>query len=340
MKPALKSSIPKAIRRNIRLTDVYQNIQKDLDKVETTLREFCRSPNVLIVEISSYMFQQSGKRIRPALLLLCSKIFGYKGRENILLSALVETIHTASLIHDDIIDNSDLRRGRATVHSRWGPNITVLLGDYLYILSLRKALQNESQKIIQILMDTSSEMILGELDEYNLSGNLSIGERDYLDIISKKTGSLFAACCQLGGVLGRVSEETEKDMSLLGRNIGMCFQITDDLLDYTGDEKELGKPVLSDLSEGRITLPLIYTLNNDNGRNRKRIARLLERKILEKEALQEILRIVESNGALDYTYKKAEEFSSKSKSLIDRLPESSYRDALALLPDFILTRTK
>lgn len=340
MKPVPKSSIPKAIRRNTRLKDVYQNIQKDLDKVESTLREFCRSPNVLIAEISSYMFQQSGKRIRPALLLLCSKIFGYKGRENILLSALVETIHTASLIHDDIIDNSDLRRGRATVHSRWGPNITVLLGDYLYILTLRKALQNESQKIIQILMDTSSEMILGELDEYNLSGNLSIGERDYLDIISKKTGSLFAACCQLGGVLGRVSEETEKDMSLLGRNIGMCFQITDDLLDYTGDEKELGKPVLSDLSEGRITLPLIYTLNNDNGRNRKRIARLLERKILEKEALQEILRIVKSNGALDYTYKKAEEFSSKSKSLIDRLPESSYRDALALLPDFILTRTK
>lgn len=340
MKPALKKNIPNIIRKNIRLKDVYLTIQNDLDKVEDTLRGFCRSSNVLISEISSYMFQQSGKRIRPALLLLCSKIFGYQGQENIFLSALVETIHTASLIHDDIIDNSDLRRGRETVHARWGPNITVLLGDYLYIETLHRALQTEHPKIVQILMETSSEMIHGELNEYYLSGNLGIEEKDYLDIISKKTGSLFAACCRIGGVLGRVSGETEEEMSLLGRNIGICFQIIDDLLDYTGDEKNLGKPVLSDLSEGRITLPLIYTLNNDSGENKKRIARLLGRKTLENEALQEILRIVQSNGALDYTHKKAEEFSSKTKSLIGRLPESPYRDALALLPDFILTRNR
>lgn len=322
------------------LKDLYLNIQKDLDKVEDKLRLFSDSSNKLIAEISAYLFQKTGKRIRPALLLLCSKLFGYKGKEHIFTATLVETIHTASLIHDDIIDHSTLRRGKESIHSKWGPNITVLLGDYLYIKSIGYSLRSSYPQIIQILTDISARMIEGELSEYYESGNLDLVEKDYLDIINKKTASLFSASCQIGGVLGNATQKEENLLVDYGLNLGMSFQIIDDLLDFTGDEKILGKPILSDLSEGRITLPLIYTLNNDGKANQKRIKELIRQKNLEKDSQDEILNIVKSNGALEYTYQKAEEFSIKSKELMARFPESIHREALTLLPDFILNRKK
>ncbi|UCC40086.1 MAG: polyprenyl synthetase family protein [Candidatus Aminicenantes bacterium] len=322
------------------LKDLYGDIKKDMDEVEKELRLFSQSPNKLIAEISTYLFQKSGKRIRPALLVLCSKLFDYKGKEHIHLSALIETIHTASLIHDDIIDNSEFRRGIESVHAKWGPNITVLLGDYLYIKTIGLSLQSSYPQVVQILTDISARMIEGELNEYYLSGNLNVAEKDYLDIIDKKTASLFSAACQIGGVLGNATKREENILIDFGRNLGISFQIIDDLLDFTGDEKTLGKPVLSDLSEGRITLPLIYTLNNDGKANRKRIAELLKNKDLEKDAQEKILDIVKSNGALEYTYQKAEEFSLKSKRTIAQFPKSIHRDSLALLPDFVLKRKK
>ena len=319
---------------------LYADITKDLDKVEEKLKLFSHSDNKLIAEISHYLFQKGGKRIRPALLILCSKMLGYNGEEHILMSTLVETIHTASLIHDDIIDKSEFRRGQESIHIRWGPNITVLLGDYLYIKALGTSLQSKHRRITQILTDTSTRMIEGELSEYCMSGNQNLAEEDYLDIINKKTASLFSASCQIGGILGQASEKEENSLKEYGTNIGMTFQIIDDLLDFTGDEKTLGKPVLSDLSESRITLPLIYTLNNDGQANRERITELMKKKFLEKDSLEEILKIVKSNGALDYTAKKAEEFSLKSREIISRFPKSSHRDALALLPEYVLSRNK
>jgi len=256
------------------------------------------------------------------------------------MSTLVEAIHTASLIHDDIIDNSKTRRGRESIHARWGPNITVLLGDYLYIKALGLSLQSQHSQIIQILTSISARMVEGELHEYYLSGNLDLDEKDYLDIINKKTASLFSASCQIGGILGNASKEEENYLAEYGANLGMSFQIIDDLLDFTGDEKLLGKPTLSDLSEGRITLPLIYTLNNDGKENQKRVAELMKQKNQDKESFEEILKIVKSNGALDYTYKKAEEFSRKSRDIISQFPKSAHQEALSLLSEFILTRRK
>ena len=319
---------------------LYDNIQEDLNKVEQQLKTFSLSPNKLIAEVSTYLFQNTGKRIRPALLILCSKLFGYRGKEHILMSALVETIHTASLIHDDIIDNSAIRRGRKSVHVKWGPNITVLLGDYLYIKAISLSLKSKYRQIIRILTDISTRMIEGELSEYSLSGNLGIAERDYFDIINKKTASLFSASCQIGGIIGKASKKEENCLANYGTNLGVSFQIIDDLLDYAGKEKILGKPVLSDLKEGRITLPLIYTLKNENKANRKRITEILNKKELDNESQEEILHILKSNGALDYTQKKAREFSQKSKETISQLPQSIHRDALILFSDFILARKK
>lgn len=336
----VKQTIKSRITSNLSLNNLYHSILNDLDKVEKELELFIDSPNKLISEIGSYIFQNSGKKIRPALLLLCSKLFGYKGNENILMSALIETIHAASLIHDDIIDNSDVRRGRESIHSRWGPNITVLLGDFLYIKALGYSLHSQHGQITKILTDISARMIEGELNEYYRSGNLDLAEEDYLDIIDKKTASLFGASCQIGGILGNASDEEEHSLVEYGTNLGMSFQIIDDLLDFTGDEKVLGKPVFSDLSEGRITLPLIYTMTNDGGMNRKRITAILKEKNLSEETQKEILEIIQSNGALDYTYKKAEEYSSKSREIISQFPESVHREALTLIPQFFLTRNK
>ena len=326
--------------KSISLKSLYREIQSDLNEVEENLRLFADSPNKLISEISSYLFQKAGKRIRPALLMLCSKLLNYKGNEHILMSTLVEAIHTASLIHDDIIDKTDVRRGRDTVHARWGPNITVLLGDYLYIKSLGLSLQSRHNQITKILTDISARMIEGELNEYYMSGNLDLEEEEYLDIINKKTASLFSASCQIGGIIAKATEEEEKRLTDIGTNMGMCFQIIDDLLDFIGDEKTLGKPVLSDISEGRITLPLIQTLKSDGQANRKRLRELLKEKPLRKEAREEILEIVKSNGALDYTYRKAEEYSSLSKEIISQFPDSVHRETLMLFSDFILTRQK
>ncbi len=340
MNELARNSIKYRVDKSPSLKRLYNNIMKDLEKVEEELRLFSRSPNKLISDISTYLFQSNGKRIRPALLLLCSKLLGYKGKEHILMSTLVEAIHTASLIHDDIIDNSKTRRGRESTHAKWGPNITVLLGDYLYIKALGLSLQSQHRQIIQILTSISARMVEGELTEYYLSGNLDLAEKDYLDIINKKTASLFSASCQIGGILGKASKKEENYLAEYGENLGMSFQIIDDLLDFTGDEKLLGKPVLSDLSEGRITLPLIYTLQNDGRENRNRVVELMKQKNQDKESLEEILKIVKSNGALDYTYKKAEEFSHKSREIISQFPKSTHQKALSLLSEFILTRKK
>jgi octaprenyl-diphosphate synthase len=340
MRETVKHEIKSQVKNNLSLSRLYHSILNDLDKVEKELELFIDSPNRLISEIGSYIFQNSGKKIRPALLLLCSKLFGYKGNENILMSALIETIHAASLIHDDIIDNSDVRRGRESIHSKWGPNITVLLGDFLYIKALGYSLHSQHSQITKILTEISARMIEGELNEYCRSGNLDLAEEDYLDIIDKKTASLFAASCQIGGILGNALDEEEHSLVEYGTSLGMSFQIIDDLLDFTGDEKALGKPVFSDLNEGRITLPLIYTMNNDGAMNRKRITTILKEKDLSKETQKEILEIIQSNGALDYTYKKAEEYSSKSQQIISQFPESVHRKALILIPEYFLTRNK
>jgi octaprenyl-diphosphate synthase len=334
----------KAIKRTLKkypgLMELYGDIKGDLGEVEKTLQRFADSPNKIITEISEYLFQRSGKRMRPALLMICSRIFDYKGNEHVLLSALVETIHTASLIHDDIIDNSEIRRGQDSVHKRWGPNITVLLGDYLYIKTIALSLDTSSPEFIRILTDVSSQMIEGELHEYHMSGNLDLGEGDYLEIIRKKTASLFSASCRIGALLGEADADQERLFADYGMAIGMSFQIIDDLLDYSGDRKTLGKPILSDLSEGRITLPMIYALNQDDGVIRDRLVELFQAKAKTPEAKHEILDIVRSNGALDYTYHQAEKYSRRAQSLLSSVPGSMYRESLFNIPEYVLHRNR
>jgi octaprenyl-diphosphate synthase len=294
--------------------------------------------NPLTAEVSRYVLRKRGKRLRPALVLLTSRLFKAANDEGVFLAALVELIHTASLIHDDIIDKADLRRGTESVHAKWGPNITVLLGDYLYIKSIGLSLQSKHGRIIQLLADVSALMIEGELDEYALGGDLGISEDRYLGIIEKKTAVLFSACCRIGAVLGQASPGEEGDVAEFGRNLGLSFQIVDDLLDITGDEKALGKPVLSDLAEGRLTLPLIHALQGNGRPHRDRISGLLRRKDISGEERDALLELLSASGALAYTNAKAREFSGRALEILGRFPDSGPQRALAALTRFVLNR--
>ena len=322
------------------LRRLYGHIQRRLEEVESTLKRLTRSPNPLISEISSYLFQKSGKRIRPALVLLCSGMSGGQAKDAVLSAALVELLHTASLLHDDIIDNSDTRRGKTTVHVKWGPNVTVLLGDFLYIKTLALSLRSERRRLTDILTESSTRMIEGELKEYNQSGNLRMTERDYLDIIDLKTASLFSASCRIGGMLGGATAAQEEALAEYGTCLGLSFQVIDDLLDYTGDEKTLGKPVLADLAEGRVTLPLINALHQNGRGDRSRISRLLPRLKSHPRSRKEILELIQAGSSLEYAFRRAEEFSRRAKEALDGFPPGIHRQSLSLLAEFVLNRNR
>jgi len=329
---------PRTFVQGPSLEDLYRDIQPDLALVEEELRKLARSSSRLIKEINSYLFPKGGKRIRPALLILAARMSGYDGNDHILMAAIVEAIHTASLLHDDIIDNSSMRRGKESVHARWGPNITVLLGDYLYIKTIGLSLKNENNGIVRLLSEASAQMIEGEIAEYDFSRNTEITEGDYFNIIDKKTAGLFAASCRIGGILGCAPKADLDRLSAYGTDLGMTFQLIDDLLDFTGDAGLLGKPILSDLGEGRITLPLIRALRQDGPVLRSRLLSLMSRNPLDDSAKQEILGILQDNGALEYAFRKAEKYADAARDSISRLPDSPQRDILGRMADFVLGR--
>jgi octaprenyl-diphosphate synthase len=319
---------------------IFAEIRDGMDEVERNIRSWSASSNPLITELGSYIFQEKGKRLRPALLLLSAKVSGYSGPDAPFLAAVIEIIHTASLIHDDIVDSAGMRRGRPSVHSVWGPNVTVLLGDYLFIKSIGLSLRAGDDRVVRLLADLSTRMIEGELTEYSHSGDLGISEPRYYEIIDMKTASLFTAAAQIGGILGKLPPGDESRLADAGRNLGMAFQIVDDLLDFGGDAGAIGKPVLSDLAEGRVTLPLIHALNSEAGGDSGKLAGMVGRKDLDAEARTEALAILRGSGSLDYAYGKAREYADEARALLGRFPDSPGRRALFGFADLVLERER
>lgn len=323
------------------LETIFGGIRAEMDEVDRILKFWTESPNPLVKEVSRYLFRKKGKRLRPALLLLCSKVSGYSGLENTVLAAGIELIHTASLVHDDIIDNAPKRRGRESVHAKWGPNVTVLLGDYLYVKSMELSLRVRDGQIVQIMADLSGRMIEGELLEYFYSRDPTLTEHQYMEIIDMKTASLFAAACQIGAVLGRAPAEEESRLKDAGRNLGMAFQIIDDVLDFTGNTRKMGKSVLSDLAAGRVTLPIIHALgHDDDGRDSGRLAGLVRSRSLDKAAGREVILLLKESGSLNYAFEKAREYSKRTDSLLGLFPESPSLEALRTLSRFVLDRKR
>ncbi len=311
-----------------------------LTQVEDLFKSMLSSESRIISEVGEYIVQSAGKRIRPLLHLLCAGMCGYKGDRDTRFAAIFEAIHTATLIHDDIIDNAHTRRGKAAVNRRWGTAITVLLGDYIYTKSVLLAIQDGDMKIIQLIAQTTMDMIEGELMEESVQGKLDLSEEEYLEIVKRKTAVLFSACCAVAAIISNASEREINAMKNYGMNLGIAFQLADDLLDFTADEKTLGKPVASDLKEGRLTLPMIYLLEFDNGKHKKLIASILQSKEDNSESFDELLKLVQENGGIHKTRQKALSYAQEAKTAIDSFKDSLYKETLMNLSDLIVYRTR
>jgi len=253
---------------------------------------------------------------------------------------VVEFIHTATLVHDDIIDDADLRRGRQAVHSRWGNDITVLLGDYLYIKSMALALTHDTLDIVRLLCDVTLRMIEGELYQLTKNGDADITEDEHFDIIRRKTAYLFGGCAEIGGMLGKVGAEREQALREYGFNLGVAFQIVDDLLDVTGDAEALGKPVGGDLREGKMTLPLIHLLQQNEEVGGRIVRDIIGSKTVVPGQWEELLRTLKAHRSIDYANRRAADFAERAKKPLYVFPASPEREALLALPDYILSRDR
>jgi len=322
------------------LSQIFEPIREDLERVDTEFGRQIQSQVELIPKIGKYIQTSGGKRIRPAVLLMASRLSGYQGDRGVLYAAVVEFIHTATLVHDDIIDDSDLRRGRLAVHSRWGNDITVLLGDYLYIKSMALALTHDTLDIVRLLCDVTLRMIEGELYQLTKNGDADITEDEHLDIIRRKTAYLFSGSAQIGGMLGAITKEQQDALKEYGFNLGITFQLVDDLLDFTGDAQALGKPIGADLREGKMTLPLIHLLSQDEEVGEAIVRDIIASRSTTEEQWTELMRILEEHRSIDYAYRRAVDYAERAKKPLSVFPPSSERDALLALPDFVLSRDR
>src|SRR5271154_6719599 len=241
---------------------IFDLVREDLTLVEQEIAAQNSAAIEPVCEISSYLREGGGKRLRPALLLLAAGASGYRGESAIRLGAVVEMIHSATLIHDDVIDGANTRRGRPSANARWGNHMSVLAGDWLYMQAFEKAPRERNFSILDILIDLTQNMVEGELLQLTRLGRIDLNEVEATELAYRKTACLFSGCSRLGAVLGKQTKAVEEALAEYGRNAGLAFQLVDDLLDFTASPEQLGKPVLSDLKEGKVTLPLIFALQN------------------------------------------------------------------------------
>lgn len=318
--------------------EIFELIREDLDRVELAFGTDTVCSVQAVTAIGHYLQISGGKRLRPALVLLCSRLCGYSGPSAIQLGAVVEIIHTATLVHDDVIDQADKRRGRPSTNSRWGNQISVLAGDWLYMQSFQIALRERNFHIFEVLIHLTQMMVEGELLQLEKLGRIDITEEEHLDLIHRKTACLFSTSMQLGAALGGQSAAAEKDLAEYGRNLGLAFQLVDDLLDFTASETTLGKPVASDLREGKVTLPLIYALRKCTAEERRRVEQVLEERAFNTVKHNEILEILARYGTPAAVLERAAEYSRCALRHLEPFPDSVYKRALEALPDFVLHR--
>jgi octaprenyl-diphosphate synthase len=320
--------------------DFYKLIEDDLAEVELELVRQTRSNVRIIEEIGRYIQRSGGKRIRPALLLLSARVFGAAGPSCHRLAAVMELVHAATLLHDDIIDDAEVRRGRPSVNARWGNEITVLMGDWLYMTSFTLALGQREYRILDILADVTRRMVEGELIQLGLNGNLDITEEQHLDVSMRKTAHLFSACAEIGGILGAADFGQQEQLRLYGHNVGMAFQLVDDVLDLTSTETQLGKPVGSDLREGKLTLPLIYLVRDGRPEHRRLVATVLLENGFTSVRREVILDLLREYRSVERVLEKARGYAARAKESIAELPSNPAQAALSMIPDFIVERDR
>lgn len=314
----------------------HQVVKSEFEQVNKLIIHQLHSDVGLVENIGQYIVDAGGKRLRPLLVLLIANSFGYKGTQHISLAAIIEFIHTATLLHDDVVDTSDLRRGRATANARFGNAPSVLVGDFLYSRAFQMLVAIDSMAIMRIIADTTNIISEGEVQQLINAGNPDTSEAAYFDVIRKKTAQLFQAAAQTSAILAGVSPALEESAKHYGYHLGMAFQLVDDVLDYSGNPEELGKNIGDDLAEGKPTLPLIRAMQQGTAEQRTMIRSAIENGALSQ--LTEISDAIHSTGALDYTLARAAHHAEQAKACLVGFTDSSERQALAELTAFALQR--
>jgi octaprenyl-diphosphate synthase len=319
--------------------EIFALLREDLAAIE---REFGRdtvSHVEAITEIGEYLRRGGGKRIRPMLLLLSSRLFNNQGRGAIKLGAVVEMIHTATLVHDDIIDEAQIRRGRPAANTQWGNSKCVLAGDWLYMQAFKIALEERNFRILDTLIDLTQQMVEGELLQMEKLGQL-IALDQYFDLIYRKTACLFSVCMRLGAILGGATPEQEQNLAQYGRDLGMAFQIVDDVLDLTGSEDELGKPVASDLREGKATMAVIHALERCTREEREKIGVVIRDRAFNGVSHGDILAILEHYRSIDAAHQRAQQYATLARNAICNFPNVEAKRVLLWAPNFVVDRHK
>ncbi|RXH56977.1 polyprenyl synthetase family protein [Granulicella sibirica] len=319
--------------------EVIDLLRDDLAAIELEFAQQSDSPVAVITDIAQYLMAGGGKRIRPLLLLLSAKALGCTTHSRIRLGAVVEMLHTATLVHDDIIDEADTRRGRPSSNTTWGNSKCVLAGDWLYMQSFHHALEERSFKVLDLLISLTQQMVEGELLQMEKLGHL-INEEEYFDLIYRKTACLFRVSMQLGAAITHADDEMESNLGEYGRNLGLAFQIVDDVLDLTAAEDVLGKPVASDLREGKATLAVIHALERGTGADREAIRTVLADRSFTRVSHAQILEILHRHGSLAYAMDTACAYAEAARLSLSALPDSDAKRALLWVPGFVTTRDR
>lgn len=334
--------MPADANRPADFADLRNLAAADMQRVDALIRQRLSSDVVLINQIADHIIASGGKRLRPMLHTLAAGAAGYQGEQHIKLAAVIEFIHTSTLLHDDVVDESDLRRGRKTANALWGNAASVLVGDFLYSRSFQLMVELDDMRIMRILADTTNTIAEGEVLQLLNIGNADVSEAAYLAVIERKTAVLFAAATELGGILGGLPEVQVIALRRYGMELGYAFQIADDLLDYISDPGTLGKNIGDDLAEGKPTLPLIYALERAqsdpaNAAQAQSLRHAIEHGGL--DSLDRIIASIRDSGALQRTRERASAHAQAARDALAVLPASPYRDALATLADYSVQRT-
>lgn len=321
---------------SLSLDDVTQLAAADMAAVDHLIRESLQSDVVLVSQVSEHIVTSGGKRLRPLIVLLAARALGYTGRQHVQAAAIIEFIHTATLLHDDVVDSSARRRGRDTANTVFGNQASVLVGDFLYSRAFQMMVDIGRMRVMQILADATNTIAAGEVMQLMNVHDADISEASYRQVIYRKTARLFEAGAQIAAVLAERSADDEAAMIRYGQNLGTAFQLVDDALDYGASPEELGKNLGDDLAEGKMTLPLIYAMEQGAASERRMIRAAIEAGGL--ESLHEIRGVIDATGALRYTADRAQEAADLAIAALSGIPESEYRRALVAIAEFAVKR--
>ncbi len=322
----------------MQIQDVFRSYGDDLKSVEEHMEMYLRSEVHLIPEVIHHLIGSGGKRFRPLLLLATSALCGYRGEKRYPMSAVIEFIHTATLLHDDVIDAAETRRGKISANNVWGNAASVLVGDFLYSKSFKLMTEHGNLAIIKLLSTTTNTMSEGEVFQLIKCGDINMTEKEYLTIIEKKTSTLISAACAVGGILGNASDSQIEALTRFGMRLGSAFQITDDTLDYVAKEEEFGKAVGKDLEEGKITLPLIRTLKKCKPEEKNMIRRAVENKEQDTQLIADIISMINHYDGINYSLNKAKTYIGEGKGYLGPFDDSEPKASLLAISEYIVER--